>query len=485
MDKNPLAVEMAKLSLWLLTLAKDKPFTFLDHAIRPGDSLVGVDAEQLRTFSLDGEGIGLSLPNFLDMIPKIMGITRQQRVRLEKSDDIDEKQKLFKYIREDSKRLNYAADRLMAASWRGDRTRGSLFDQKKWKAASEAERLALLRKALREVDDSIRDGDPDLLEAEGYSHREAVGSPQPFHWALEFPEVFLDRGGFDAFVGNPPFMGGQKITGNLGNDYRDHLVEYLARGKRGSADLCAYFFLRVEGLLRHGGQFGLIATNTIAQGDTREVGLDQLTANGCVILRAIPSRKWPGAASLEVAHIWLRKGDWKSTFHINDKPASGITSFLAEPGTVSGPPHRMAANAGKSFQGSIVLGMGFVLEPDEARRLIDRNPSNKDVLFPYLNGEDLNSRSDQSPSRWVINFFDWPLDRESVPEGYDGPVAADYPDCLAIIEKTVKPERLANNDRGAREFWWRFLRPRPELYRTIAGMEKVLVLSLVTALCQN
>ena len=80
--------------------------------------------------------------------------------------------------------------------------------------------------------------------------------------------------------------------------------------------------------------------------------------------------------------------------------------------------------------GSIVLGMGFVLEPDEARRLIDKDPRNKDVLFPYLNGEDLNSRPDQSPSRWVINFFDWPLDRDSAPEDYEGPVAADYPDCL-------------------------------------------------------
>src|SRR5439155_23008303 len=56
-DKNPLAVEMAKLSLWLLTLAKDKPFEFLDHAIRCGDSLVGItDLEQLRSFSLDSEG---------------------------------------------------------------------------------------------------------------------------------------------------------------------------------------------------------------------------------------------------------------------------------------------------------------------------------------------------------------------------------------------------------------------------------------------
>src|SRR5690606_37317073 len=52
-DINPLAAEMAKLSLWLLTLAKDKPFEFLDHAIRCGDSLVGLhDLEQLKFFTL-------------------------------------------------------------------------------------------------------------------------------------------------------------------------------------------------------------------------------------------------------------------------------------------------------------------------------------------------------------------------------------------------------------------------------------------------
>src|SRR5205809_7158109 len=56
-DKNPLAVEMGKLSLWLLTLAKDKPFTFLDHSIRCGDSLVGIsDLKQLAFFSLDQKG---------------------------------------------------------------------------------------------------------------------------------------------------------------------------------------------------------------------------------------------------------------------------------------------------------------------------------------------------------------------------------------------------------------------------------------------
>ena len=216
---------MAKLSLWLLTLAKDKPFTFLDHAIRCGDSLVGVSSEtQLKTVSLDGQGIGITLPNFLDMIPKILDATRLLRIRLEKiADDtvgnIEEKQRLFDNIRFQTKRLNYAADRLLSASWQ---------------PAKPTERVGLLRKALQEVDDRIRDVDTETLEAEGRASREQVECPRSFHWALEFPEVF-HRGGFDAFVCNPPFMGGQKITGNLGNDYRDYLVEHLARGKRGSA----------------------------------------------------------------------------------------------------------------------------------------------------------------------------------------------------------------------------------------------------------
>src|SRR5207247_10927680 len=65
---------------------------------------------------------------------------------------------------------------------------------------------------------------------------------------------------------------------------------------------------------------------------------------------------------------------------------------------VQGNPFPLFANAGRSFQGSIVLGMGFVLEPEEAIDLIEKDVSNQDVLFPYLNGEDLNSRPDQTPS---------------------------------------------------------------------------------------
>ena len=63
-----------------------------------------------------------------------------------------------------------------------------------------------------------------------------------FHWALEFPDVCA-QGGFDAAASTRPFQGGSKITGSLGTDYRDCLVEALSHGRRGSADLCSYFIL--------------------------------------------------------------------------------------------------------------------------------------------------------------------------------------------------------------------------------------------------
>ena len=303
---------------------------------------------------------------------------------------------------------------------------------------------------------------------------ELLKGRRPFHWPLEFPEVFIgdmeEKRGFSAIVSNPPFQGGQKITGAQGTDYRDYIVEYLANGKRGSADLCAYFFLRASQLVHQYGMCGLLATNTVAQGDTREVGLEQITTVGWTIPRAIPSHRWPGEASLEVAYVWLRHGDWCGLFLLNDKLVKGITSFLTSPGLVDGKPYTLMSNLGKSFQGSTILGMGFVLEKDEAQILIEKDPRNKDVLFPLLSGEDFNSRPDQSPSRWVINFHDWPRER-----------AENYIDCMKIIREKVKSEReLKTFSKNAREKWWLYERARPELYATIAEMKQVLVCPIVT-----
>ncbi len=214
---------------------------------------------------------------------------------------------------------------------------------------------------------------------------------------------------------------------------------------------------------------GLLATNTIAQGDTREVGLDQLTEQGFTIVRAVKSRPWPGGANLEVSHVWLRRGHFQGTRILDGKPVPAIGPYLARPGTTRGKPHRLAANKGKSFQDSIVLGMGFILTHEEARALIAKDPRNQEVLYPYLNGKDLNSRPDQSPSRWVINFHDWPLER-----------AEQYPDCLAIVREKVKPEREKNNRKVYRAYWWQYAEKRPKLYATIAGLERLLITARVS-----
>ena len=322
------------------------------------------------------------------------------------------------------------------------------------------------------MDHTIRQGD-SLVGPTTWSDREAcpvhgfnsgLSRLRPFDWAQEFPEVFTASKGFDAVVGNPPFMGGQKITGRFCKAYRETLIHCLAGGRRGSADLCAYFVLRLRDLVRPGGQVGLVATNTIAQGDTREVGLDQLLDAGWVIRRAVSSRRWPGVAGLEVVRLWMSRGAWNGPIVLDDQPVTGISAGLYACDLRASPPRRLNANRGRSFQGSIVLGRGFILSPEEAAALMARDPRNQEVLCPYLSGRDLNNRHDRMPGRWVINFRDWPEAR-----------AASYPDCHRIVVHRVKPERDRSNRRVYRERWWQYAEKRPELLRILARMSRVLV----------
>jgi hypothetical protein len=294
---------------------------------------------------------------------------------------------------------------------------------------------------------------------------------RPFHWPLEFPEVFVNRNGFDAIVGNPPFIGGQRITGALGQPYRDYLVEYIAGGKRGSADYVAYFFLRAEGLLKSGGTAGLLATNTIAQGDTREVGLDQVTGRGATVYRAIPSRKWPGEANLEVAHVWFRRGPWAGPFLLDESTVGGITSQLQVPGTVRGRPFRLEANAAKAFKGIEIGGMGFVISQSEADAILATDPTSRTVLAPLLSGDDLNSTFDHSASRWIINFGERTLAE-----------AEQYSTCIRIVRERVLPGIQARTQNSAKPDpraarWWQFRRTSPEMQAAIKQNQQVLCIA--------
>lgn len=474
-DRNMLAVEMAKLSLWLLTLQRNRPFTFLNHAIRCGDSLLGVTRpEQIESFSFFLEAHEEKQITFWREASKVLfQRTLEHRLKLESfpvvaPSDVERKEKLLRQAEDSAFLTRIMCDLLVGAALATATGKPPQEDENFGKKRAELWRELMKKYAYDENVDSWRVAlesmQPLVRQLLDVDLPEGSASRRPFHWPLEFPEVFVNRSGFDGLVGNPPFIGGQRITAALGTEYRDYLVGYVAGGQRGSADYVAYFFLRAQALLASGGTAGLLATNTIAQGDTREVGLDQMIAGKASIYRAIASRKWPGEASLEVAHVWLRKGKWDGRFVLNDVAVSGITSQLQVPGRVLGKPRRLSANSKKCFQGSIVLGMGFVLQPDEAQSLLDKDPRNSDVLFPYLNGEDLNSRCDQSPSRWVVNFHNWPVEK-----------AMEYPECFEIVERLVKPERAKNNRKVRRERWWQFAERAADLYASIAGLDRVLV----------
>ena len=466
-DINPMAVEMAKLSIWLITVDKSRPFTFLDHALKCGDSLLGICRfKQLETFSLDDGRAKqvVILSNYDALIHTAIAKRREiEMMPSNGADQIAAKKVLLDQTEELLQQLKLAADLLIAA----ELTEGK--DQKK-ELARAAAHMRVTQYIQKPVNEFLRFANGELQRR------------RTFHWPLEFPEVFA-RGGFDSFIGNPPYLGGKKISGEFGVCYRVYLVEIISGNAKGHADLSAYFLLRAETLVNNKSIIGFLLSSSIAEGDTREVALDPLLSRHCSLIRAIGSQMWPGVASVTVSLLWVRCGDWNGKYFLNDSQVSGITSFLTEVTGSAPKPCRLVSSKLLAFIGSYPLGEGFVLDTHEAKRLIDKDSKNGQVLFPYLIGKDLNISPTHSPAKWIINFFDWPLDRKSCPDMYEGPVAADFPDCLEIVRQRVKPERDKLGEksdasaRGYARLWWQYGRKAIELYSRIKNKQTVLAIA--------
>ena len=452
-DLNPLAVELAKLSIWLVTLAKGRPFGFLDHNLKFGDSLLGIHRlEQLTELSMTPTGKGqqrLFGRNIKQVVREAIALRQQLRaIPIRDIHDV----KAMARLDADARRRLDVPERI------ADAFVGEVFV-----AGGNGTALANALQMLAIQAGQVIEGDRGVLVA---MNRRAAATllvdlpaeklaRHPFHWPLEFPEVFAhERGGFDGIVGNPPFLGGQRITGVAGTAFRDWLVAHIAEGRRGSADLVAYFFLRAWSLLQNAGGFGLLAVKTIAEGDTRQVGLEALVGAGAVIHTAYPNEPWPGKAAVVTSRVHVHKGAWQGERSLAGRPSSFISAFLSDQKEWS--PKRLKTNEDIAFQGSIVLGMGFVLSPDEAKRMLDADPRNAEVIFPYINGEDLNSDPEQKPRRWVINFWDWSEER-----------AREYELPWYRLEETVKAERQSNNRKVYRDYWWQFAEKRPALHHSI------------------
>lgn len=471
-DRNPMAVDLAKLSLWLATLAKDHPFTFVDHAIRCGDSLVGLTRRQIETFAWKTEFT--------------TGQLWEQEVRKRTADALRERQNLLglgdDYGTPQLKRarLEKADELLDLVRLIGDAAIAAFFAADKDKAR-EQKRVELADC----LGNYLRGDVKQRPTAEITDLRSGKFPVTPFHWEIEYPEVFdRESPGFDGIVGNPPFAGRSTLYEGSRSGYIEWLCE-LNPEAHGNADLVAHFFRRAFHLLRQNASFGLIATNTIGQGDTRSTGLRWICTNGGTIYAARKRYKWPGQAAVVVSVVWTTKGNPIGPFDLNGRYVPLITAYLFHAGGHNDPAV-LAVNKGRSFQGSVVVGMGFTFDDSDTRgvanslsvmqELIAKNSRNAERIFPYIGGEEMNDSPTLQHYRFIFNLSDLSeADAQKL-----------FPDLLSLARTKVKPEREAafkkkpSKDKEKRmNQWWRFSRSSPELYSTVKPLRQAIVCSRV------
>ncbi len=264
----------------------------------------------------------------------------------------------------------------------------------------------------------------------------------------------------DAIVGNPPYHGSQNLRQVLG----DERVEWLKQTfDCGVQDLAVYWFRRAAEQMKPGARAGFVATNSVSQGRARKASLNNVVAHGGVITDAVSRQQWPGEAVVNVSIVnWVQQpAKPPEHFALDGREVMGISTRLRESRVSVEEYDALGENLGRSFQGPIPVG-SFYLDIDEAEALLARPEADyADVVRPYLIGDDITEDPEQHPRRFIIDFGFRQLEEAEM-----------YPAALAIVRERVKPERDRNRDRGFREFWWRFGRPRGEMREALAPLSR-------------
>lgn len=486
-DINAMAVEMCKLSLWLVSLDPTKPFSFVDDKILCGNSLLGIaDEAHLRAIDLDLSKhpaqadeppmfSSWSHGRFLDPLD-VDGVLRDAadlRRRLASPvDDSDPqraaktKRRLWEEYQDKVGTLLRVADGMIAASLRAGGKPGRRRD-----AAFEDLRVAVDRAFAPNgthdtamLDAIIDTGLTPEVETD-YEHW------RPLHWAIVVPDV-LSRGGFDAVIGNPPWQGGKKISLAVGANVREWMIDQIS-GVRSSADIVAYFIVRAAGLLRAGGSLGLLTAVAVSEGGTRKAGLDSLTEAGFTIVRAVRSRVWPAkSAATDFSAVWGTFADIPSAVlrNIDGTDVAKISSKLEPAGRTTGNAKKLDENREQAFVGCNINGKGFEVPRSIAQSMIQSGSQYSHVIRPLMRGEVMNDLPTlQSPER-VVDLY--PLSLKE---------ARQFPKALEWLEEHVKSERISNETKPKLgEYWWRFERDAKKLREVTADRPEVLALTLTS-----
>jgi hypothetical protein len=264
----------------------------------------------------------------------------------------------------------------------------------------------------------------------------------------------------DAIIANPPYHGSQNLRSVLG----DERVEWLNDNFNcGVQDLAVYWFRRAAEQMGPGARAGFVATNSVSQGRARKASLNDVVEHGGVITDAVSRQKWPGEAVVNVSIVnWVQKPATPPTrFELDGVEVVGISTRLRESKLAIEEYDALPANQGRSFQGPIPAG-NFYLDESEAETLLSEpGEAYRDVVRPYLIGDDITEDALQQPRRWIIDFEVRTLEE-----------AAAYPAALQIARERVKPDRDNNNREAYKQRWWLFAEPRPGMRRALKPLAR-------------
>lgn len=464
-DVNPLAVELAKLSIWLVTLAKGRPFGFLDHNLRSGDSLLGIHRlEQLTRLRMDTEsGRQYQFRIFGQNVEMAVNEAIELRKRLRATTirdikDIETMARLDREARRKLESIELIADAMIGEALRCGNSRA--FNNALDTLSSMASDFLggnekMGEQIARQMNNNLTIDFP------------ANSTPRkPFHWPFVFPEVFR-KGGFDGIVGNPPFTGGRLVGRRFGLAYQEYL-KFIRNGVKGSPDLCAYFFLRAFSLLGPKGCFGLLATKSITETGSRVVCLDQIIEKGGNVYCATSRMPWPGNAAVVVSIAWVARDGWQGQIILDGQFVSAINGALEEDFQIKRP-LKLKALKGFFSQGQNLHGVGFELNFEERSDMLAIDPSCIAVISPLFNGQDLNTMPKLEPYRWVIYFRDWPEEK-----------ARQYKLAFKRLEELVKPMRDSLTGQIHQRCFWKFWDLRPGLIQEAGKHEYFLASAMVT-----
>lgn len=208
-DINALAVELAKLSLWLDTVAKGQPLSFLDHHLRCGNSLIGARVADLRHPPQARRARGRQ------------AVRDQERGAQALFDEGNFTQHMSRLVFDfgqiaqglsNTREAVQAKGQILAKIDQAERKRfreiGDLWCSAYFGNAVDARRYSLLSGVLQRGEEPVSPDERTALQGS----RDLAGRYRFLHWELEFPEVFFDehgrrnpQAGFDAVIGNPPW----------------------------------------------------------------------------------------------------------------------------------------------------------------------------------------------------------------------------------------------------------------------------------------